>query len=64
MSPLNADSNSIYNRIEYEPDGGKALINPADTLLLLLDHQAGTGRQVPVMSALVNMSTPQKKEKQ
>ena len=55
------NSNSIHNRIEYEPDGGKALINPADTLLLLLDHQTGTGRQVPVMSALVNMS---KKEKQ
>ena len=61
MSQLHANSNSIHNRIEHEPGGGEALINPADTLLLLLDHQAGTGHQVPAMSALVNMS---KKEKQ
>ena len=34
-------SNSIHDGIEHDSDGGKALINPADTVLLLLDHQAG-----------------------
>ena len=33
--------NQIQDGIEHEPSGGKALINPADTILLLLDHQAG-----------------------
>lgn len=34
-------NNPIHDGIEHEPSGGKALINPADTVLLLLDHQAG-----------------------
>ena len=34
-------SNSIQDGIEHEPSGGRALINPADTVLLLLDHQSG-----------------------
>lgn len=33
--------NQIHDGIEHEPSGGKALINPADTVILLLDHQAG-----------------------
>jgi nicotinamidase-related amidase len=41
MTKIEPNSNSIQDGIEHEPGGGKALINPADTLLLLLDHQAG-----------------------
>src|SRR5215469_7100428 len=36
-----ANTNTIRDGIEHAPDGGKALIDPADTVLLLLDHQAG-----------------------
>lgn len=35
------NNNSINDGIAHEAGGGKALINRADTLLLLLDHQAG-----------------------
>jgi len=41
MSKLGPNVNSISDGIEHEPTGGAALINPADTVLLLLDHQAG-----------------------
>ena len=41
MSNTEVNTNSIRDGIEHEPGGGKALINPSDTLLLLLDHQAG-----------------------
>jgi len=41
MSTTESNQNSIHDGIEHEPGGGKALINPADTLFLLLDHQAG-----------------------
>jgi len=41
MSKLEPNVNSIRDGIEHEPTGGAALINPADTVLLLLDHQAG-----------------------
>ena len=41
MSKSGPNPNSIRDGIEHEPTGGAALINPADTLLLLLDHQAG-----------------------
>jgi nicotinamidase-related amidase len=41
MSKSEPNVNSIRDGIEHEPTGGAALINPADTLLLLLDHQAG-----------------------
>jgi nicotinamidase-related amidase len=34
-------SNAIQDGIPHAPGGGDALINPADTVLLLLDHQAG-----------------------
>src|SRR5262245_58747368 len=33
--------NSIHDGLDHEPSGGKALINPADAVLLLLDHQTG-----------------------
>src|SRR5215831_16414938 len=38
---LEPSTNQIHDGIEHESTGGKALINPADTVLLLLDHQAG-----------------------
>ena len=41
MSKSEPNVNSIRDGIEHELTGGAALINPADTLLLLLDHQAG-----------------------
>jgi nicotinamidase-related amidase len=34
-------SNAIRDGIRHAPGGGVALMNPADTLFLLLDHQAG-----------------------
>jgi nicotinamidase-related amidase len=39
--PKKTNTNQIHDGIEHEPSGGQALINPADTVLLLLDHQAG-----------------------
>jgi len=33
--------NAIHDGIEHSADGGKALLDPTDTLVLLLDHQAG-----------------------
>ncbi len=33
--------NSIHDGIEHDPGGGKALLDPTDTVLLLLDHQTG-----------------------
>ena len=33
--------NSIHDGIEHEPGGGRGLLDPTDTVLLLLDHQAG-----------------------
>src|SRR5258706_5121350 len=38
--------NSIHDGIEHSPSGGKALIDPTDTVLLLLDHQTGTFQNV------------------
>ena len=35
------NNNQIRDGIEHDPGGGRALINPADAVLLLLDHQAG-----------------------
>ena len=39
--PKKTNTNQIHDGIEHEPSGGQALINPADAVLLLLDHQAG-----------------------
>ena len=33
--------NAIHDGIEHGSGGGKALIDPTDTVLLLLDHQSG-----------------------
>lgn len=33
--------NAIHDGIEHEPGGGKALLDPTDTVILLLDHQTG-----------------------
>lgn len=33
--------NAIHDGVEHEPGGGRALLDPTDTALLLLDHQAG-----------------------
>ena len=41
MAKAEVNGNSIHDGIEHAPGGGKALINPNDVLLLLLDHQAG-----------------------
>src|SRR6266699_7333891 len=38
--------NSIHYGIEHEPGGGKALLDPTDTVLLLLDHQSGLFQNV------------------
>jgi nicotinamidase-related amidase len=41
MPNFEPSTNPIRDGIEHAPGGGKALINPADTVLLLLDHQTG-----------------------
>ena len=33
--------NAIHDGIEHAPGGGKALLDPTDTALLLLDHPSG-----------------------
>src|SRR5215831_11448844 len=42
--------NSIHDGIEHEPSGGQALIDPTDTVLLLLDHQSGLFQNVKDIS--------------
>src|SRR5712671_4608497 len=42
--------NSIHDGIEHSPSGGKALIDPTDTVLLLLDHQSGLFQNVKDIS--------------
>src|SRR6267154_4217734 len=42
--------NSIHDGIEHSPSGGKALIDPTDTVLLLLDHQTGLFQKVKDIS--------------
>ena len=42
--------NRIHDGIEHEPTGGKALIDTTDTLMLLLDHQAGLFQNVKDIS--------------
>ena len=39
-------NNAIHDGIEHEPGGGKALLDPTDTALLLLDHQSGLFQNV------------------
>lgn len=42
--------NAIHDGIEHEPSGGKALLDPTDTLFLLLDHQSGLFQNVKDIS--------------
>jgi hypothetical protein len=42
--------NAIHDGIEHEPGGGKALLDPTDTLFLLLDHQSGLFQNVKDIS--------------
>src|SRR6516225_12117705 len=42
--------NAIHDGIEHEPGGGKALLDPTDTVLLLLDHQSGLFQNVKDVS--------------
>jgi nicotinamidase-related amidase len=40
-SLIDPKTNSIADGLPHAPAGGKALLNPNDTVLLLLDHQSG-----------------------
>jgi hypothetical protein len=42
--------NAIHDGIEHEPGGGKALLDPTDTVMLLLDHQSGLFQNVKDIS--------------
>jgi nicotinamidase-related amidase len=44
------NTNTIQDGIKHSPDGGRALLNAADTVLLLLDHQAGLFQTVKDIS--------------
>jgi nicotinamidase-related amidase len=49
--------NAIHDGVEHEPGGGKGLLDPTDTALLLLDHQAGlfqTVRDISVAELRAN----------
>ena len=56
MSTRNGDifkpdgKNAIHDGIEHEPSGGKALLDPTDTVFLLLDHQSGLFQNVKDIS--------------
>lgn len=42
--------NAIHDDIKHEPGGGKALLDPTDVALLLLDHQTGLFQTVKDIS--------------
>lgn len=42
--------NQIHDGVNHEPGGGKSLFDPTDTVLLLLDHQAGLFQTVKDIS--------------
>ena len=48
--PAPENKNSIQDGIRHAPDGGIALLNAADTVLLLLDHQSGLFQTVKDIS--------------
>lgn len=51
MAILESDGkNTIHDGVEHEAGGGKALFDPTDTALLLLDHQAGLFQTVKDIS--------------
>jgi hypothetical protein len=51
--------NTIHDGVEHEPGGGKGLLDPTDSVLLLLDHQAGLFHTVKDISvAELRVNTP------
>jgi nicotinamidase-related amidase len=51
--------NAIHDGVEHEPGGGKALLDPTDTVLLLLDHQSGlfqNVKDIPVADLRANVT--------
>jgi nicotinamidase-related amidase len=42
--------NAIHDGVDHEPGGGRGLLDPTDTVLLLLDHQAGLFQTVKDIS--------------
>jgi nicotinamidase-related amidase len=48
--PAPENKNSIQDGIRHAPDGGIALLNAADAVLLLLDHQSGLFQTVKDIS--------------
>lgn len=42
--------NAIHDGIEHDPSGGKALLDPTDVVMLLLDHQTGLFQNVKDIS--------------
>jgi nicotinamidase-related amidase len=51
MAIFQADGkNAIHDGVEHEPGGGKALLDPTDTVFLLLDHQSGLFQNVKDIS--------------
>lgn len=51
MPLFNPDGkNEIHDGIEHAPGGGKALLDPTDAVILLLDHQAGLFQTVKDIS--------------
>lgn len=51
MAIFKADGkNAIHDGVKHEASGGKALLDPTDTVLLLLDHQAGLFQTVKDIS--------------
>jgi len=51
--------NAIHDGIEHAPGAGKALLDPTDTVLLLLDHQSGlfqNVKDVPVAELRANVT--------
>src|SRR5262249_34343729 len=49
--------NAIHDGVEHEPSGGQGLLDPTDSALLLLDHQAGlfqTVKDIPVAELRAN----------
>lgn len=47
---LPGGKNAIHDGIDHEPGGGKALLDPTDVVMLLLDHQTGLFQNVKDIS--------------
>src|SRR6516165_6169839 len=51
--------NAIHDGIEHEAGGGKGLLDPTDTVMLLLDHQSGlfqNVKDIPVAELRANVT--------